>query len=141
MFARKGFGLALAMALATVSLAIAQPPPGPDLAPDQKTRLRAVMDDARKDMHSLRERLDAARKDLSTELNKYDLDNRRINRLAHQINDLQNEILMRHIRTQRDLRKIVNSTQFEQIRRYMRTFDGHRSWSDRKRSPGSRKDR
>jgi uncharacterized membrane protein len=142
MFARKRIAMGLMVLVATASLALGQPPagPGPDLSPDQKTRLRSVMDDARRDVRSLHERLDAARKDLSVELGKYDLNNRRIQDIAHQINDLQNEMLQRHIRTQRELRKIVNPAQFDQIKRFMGPFDGrNRPWGGRNR-PGPRKD-
>ena len=122
MFRRTGMGFLAVLAFAA-SLAFAQGPPppdfGPDLSPDQKTRLRSVMEDARNDTRALYGRLKAARRQLTGLYESYSLDHRRIHDTARAMNRIQNDIILRHYRTQQEIRRIVSPAQFEQMKRHM----------------------
>jgi Spy/CpxP family protein refolding chaperone len=136
MFGKKGLGLCLLGILATVSLAMAQPTPstdGPNLSPEQKVQLRAVMDGTKKDLDALYRQLGDSRKKLFQQFDSYTLDEQQVKSLMNKINKIQNQIMKRHLRTQRDIRKIVNPSQFEELKKFRMQ---RQPWPDRR--PGRR---
>lgn len=136
----KAFGwLALAACAATLALAPVSAQAQDSLTPDQKTRLRTVMHEAQKDTKEMYDRLRQARQQLSRLYDSYELDERRINETTRWINRVQSEILQRHLRTQRDIRRIVTPAQFEELKKAMKSMrEREHRGRDRHRPRGPR---
>ena len=116
---RSVLALMACLALFAVAHAPARAADSDDLTADQKARLRSVMESARKDTDELYGRMRQARRQLSQQYDSYNLDERKINESMRWINRIQSDILRRHLRTQQEIRRIVNPAQFVQIRRMM----------------------
>ncbi|MBW3625838.1 MAG: hypothetical protein KY468_20795 [Armatimonadetes bacterium] len=105
-----------------------------DLTADQKTRLRAVMEDARRDTRHMYDQLRRARVQLGDLYKSYNLDERRIRDTVRWMNRIQNDLQFRHLQTQREIRRIVNPAQFEELKKNMREMHDRRG-RGRERGP------